>query len=31
MAVPNLVGVLGSIPLLLRLQRDFASRARGGR
>jgi AGCS family alanine or glycine:cation symporter len=28
MAVPNLVGVLGSIPLLLRLQREFFSRTR---
>jgi AGCS family alanine or glycine:cation symporter len=28
MALPNLVAVLGSIPLLLRLQREFFSRAR---
>ena len=26
MAIPNLVGVLGSIPLLLRLQREFLAR-----
>jgi AGCS family alanine or glycine:cation symporter len=28
MAVPNLIAVLASIPLLLRLQREFFSRAR---
>jgi AGCS family alanine or glycine:cation symporter len=28
MAIPNLIGVLASIPLLLRLQREFFSRAR---
>jgi len=28
MAIPNLVGVLGSIPVLLRLQKQFFSRAR---
>jgi AGCS family alanine or glycine:cation symporter len=28
MAIPNLVAVLGSIPLLLRLQREFFARAR---
>jgi AGCS family alanine or glycine:cation symporter len=28
MAVPNLIAVLGSIPLLLRLQREFMSKAR---
>jgi AGCS family alanine or glycine:cation symporter len=26
MAIPNLIGLLASIPLLLRLQRDFFSR-----
>jgi AGCS family alanine or glycine:cation symporter len=26
MAIPNLISVLGSIPLLLRLQREFFSR-----
>jgi AGCS family alanine or glycine:cation symporter len=32
MAIPNLVGVLASIPLLLKLQREFFSGpARGGR
>jgi AGCS family alanine or glycine:cation symporter len=28
MAIPNLVAVLGSIPVLLRLQREFFSRPR---
>jgi AGCS family alanine or glycine:cation symporter len=28
MAIPNLIGVLASIPLLLRLQREFFSKAR---
>ena len=28
MAVPNLIGVLASIPLLLRLQREFFARTR---
>jgi len=29
MAIPNLVGVLASIPLLLRLQREFFNRPGG--
>jgi AGCS family alanine or glycine:cation symporter len=29
MALPNLVSVLGSIPILLRLNREFFSTARG--
>jgi AGCS family alanine or glycine:cation symporter len=28
MAIPNLIAVLASIPLLLRLQREFFSRSR---
>ncbi len=31
MAIPNLIGVLFSIPLLLRLQREFFSRPDGGK
>ena len=31
MAVPNLIGVLASLPLLLRLQREFFTRASGPR
>ena len=31
MAIPNLVALLGSIPLLLRLKREFFAKAGAGR